>query len=106
MLEVGAFPVESVVSSDVTRWRDGTLEVNEEELVDLVRQDERIPWASVEVANPGEKVRIINDYDIIEPRVKVDGTGQTFPAIAGRLPGAVGQGRTHTLGSCALVGCV
>ncbi len=106
MLELGTFPVERVIAGSETRWNDGTLEVNLDELTGLVLQDERIPWASVDLANPGESVRIINDYDIIEPRIKVAGKGQTFPAIAGRKPSAVGQGRTHALGGCAVVGCV
>ena len=106
MLELGTFPVERVVAGSETRWSDGTLEVDLNGLTDLVRQDERIPWASVELANPGESVRIINDYEIIEPRIKVEGKGQTFPAIVGRQPGPVGEGRTHTLGGCAVVGCV
>jgi len=106
MLEVGSFPVESVVSSSVTRWQEGILEVDTEELLGLVRQDDRIPWASVEVTNPGDSVRIINDYEILEPRVKVEGGGQAFPAIVSRQPGAVGRGRTNALSGCALVGCL
>lgn len=106
MFELATFPVERVVAGSTTRWSDGTLEVDLDELSDLVLQDEQIPWASVELANPGESVRIINDYEIVEPRIKVEGKGQTFPAIAGRQPGPVGEGRTHALGGCAVVGCL
>lgn len=106
MLELGTFPVERVIFGAETRWHDGTLEIDRDELLDLVRQDERIPWTDIDVALPGDSVRIINDYEIIEPRIKVEGKGQTYPAIVGRQTAAVGQGRTHTLGGLALVGCV
>lgn len=106
MLELGTFPVGRVVAGSVTRWHDGTLEVDLDEMTALALQDERIPWASVELANPGDSTRIVNDYDIIEPRIKADGKGQTYPAIVGRQPGPVGEGRTHILGGCVVVGCV
>ncbi len=106
MLELGTFPVEKVVSGSETRWRDGVLEVDVGELHRLVTSDERIPWASVDLLNPGDSARVINDHEIIEPRVKVEGPGQTYPGIVGRSAVAVGQGRTHALGGCAVIGCV
>jgi glycine reductase len=106
MLELGTFPVERLQFGPNTQWRDGTLEVNREEIEQIVRRDERIPWVSVDIANAGDNTRIINDYDIIEPRVKVDGDGQTYPALVGRTPRAVGRGRTYRLADCTVVVCV
>ena len=70
MLELGTFPVDRVIFGAETRWHDGTLEIDRDELLDLVRQDERIPWTDIDVVQPGDSVRIINDYEIIEPRVE------------------------------------
>ncbi len=106
MLELGTFPVKSMTFGKQTRWHDGTLEVNRQELLSLVLEDSRIPWATVEIARPGEKARIINTYDILEPRVKVKGPGEVYPAICGRASDAVGEGRTHRLGGLSVVACV
>ena len=46
MLELGTFPVQDVAFGGQTRWHDGTLEINREELLGLAREDRRISWLS------------------------------------------------------------
>jgi glycine reductase len=104
-LELGNFPVHHIVLSDEFGWRDGQLAVDRDELLRLVLQDPRVEWASVDVAEPGDSVRIVNVYDVWMPMVKVDGAGQTYPAIAGRDTATVGQGRTHRLTGVGVVEC-
>lgn len=106
MLELGSFPVERAEFGAVTRWHDGVLEINKQEIEQIVRRDERIGWVGVEIANSGDSTRIINEYDSIEPRVKVSGAGQTYPALVGRNAQSVGRGRTHRLADCTVVACV
>ncbi|MCD5412549.1 MAG: glycine/sarcosine/betaine reductase component B subunit, partial [Dehalococcoidia bacterium] len=40
--------------------------------------------------------------DVIEPRIKVNGTGELFPGVIGRM-GTAGVGRTHVLRGAAVV---
>ena len=62
-----------------TAVKQGVLYINKDELIELILQDSRISEAEVELARPGEEVRIIPVKDVIEPRVKLDGTNGFFP---------------------------
>ena len=102
-LELGTFPVRDVAFSSSTRWRDGVLEINRDALMAEVRKDTRITKAAMEIAKPGESARIWPVRDAIEPRIKIDGPGMTYPGVAGRPIDTVGQGRTHRLSGMSLV---
>ncbi|RMF93951.1 MAG: beta-aspartyl-peptidase, partial [Nitrospinota bacterium] len=102
-LEMGTFPVQDLRFSTQTRWHEGTLEVDREELITLIRRDPRIVKAEIELARPGESVRIWPVRDVIEPRVKVEGPGMVYPGICGRPITTVGEGRTHRLSGIGVV---
>lgn len=101
-LEMAEFPVTQVNLGTEFRYRSGRLEVDREELKALVLQDRRIEGVELELAAPGEKVRITGVRDVVEPRVKVNGKGQVFPGILGPVA-PVGDGRTHRLSGMAVV---
>lgn len=101
-LEIGIIKIEDVQFAEETTVRNGTLYVNKNELIALVRQDNRLSEADVELARPGEEVRVMPVKDVIEPRVKVSGSGELFPGIIGKM-GTVGSGRTNVLRGSALV---
>jgi sarcosine reductase len=101
-LELGIIEIDDVQFGDETRVEGGTLFVNQEELIDLALQDDRLAAADVELARPGEEVRIIPVKDVIEPRVKVSGPGEIFPGMIGKV-GTVGSGSTNVLRGAALV---
>ena len=92
-------------SGTQTRWRDGVLSIDKDELLALVMEDPYIGWADIDVARPGDSTRIVQIRDIIEPKVKVSGPGVTYPGISGRDVTTVGQGRTHRLGGMTLIAC-
>jgi glycine reductase len=96
-LEMGTFPVLDVVFGSHTRWQDGRLEIDRDGILDLILHDPRIATADLELAKPGESVRIWPVRDVIEPRIKVEGPGVVYPGICGRPITTVGQGRTHRL---------
>ena len=73
--ELGSFPVEDVVFGLQTRWHDGILELDRDELLGLVLQEQQITAARLELAKPGEPVRIINTDDVVDTKVKVSGGG-------------------------------
>jgi glycine reductase len=102
-LEMATFPVHDIVFGPHTRWSDGLLEVNRDELLKLVNSDPRITRAELELARPGESVRIWPVRDVIEPRAKVEGAGTAYPGVCGRPITTVGQGRTHRLSGMGVV---
>jgi glycine reductase len=104
-LEIGTFPVERVGFGTATRWADGTLEIAPEELEAVALEDPNISRVRIELAAPGESVRVINMRDRVEPRAKVDGPGVVYPAVFGRSVDRVGEGRTHRLGGVAVLQC-
>ena len=101
-LELGIIKIEDVQFGRETIIKDGTLYVNKNELTALALQDDRLSEADVELARPGEEVRIIPVKDVIEPRFKVSGSGELFPGVIGKI-GTVGSGRTNVLRGAALV---
>jgi glycine reductase len=94
---MGTFPVHDVVFGSHTRWQDGRLEIDRDSILELILHDPRIAAAELELAKPGESVRIWPVRDVIEPRIKVEGPGVVYPGICGRPITTVGQGRTHRL---------
>ncbi len=102
-LEMGTFPVNDLVFGSRTQWRDGVLEVNKGELLEAIRSDHRIRKAELELARPGESVRIWPVRDVVEPRIKVEGPGVIYPGICGRPIATVGEGRTHRLSGMGVV---
>ncbi len=102
-LELGTFPVKDIVFGSTTRWDNGTLELDHDELLGLVLAEPSISGAKLEIARPGESTRIINYYDIIEPRFKVEGPGMAYPGRCGRPVDTVGAGRTHRLGGMTAI---
>ena len=55
------------------------LHINHEELKQLLLQDSRIGEVDVELANPGEKCRVLRVADVVEPRAKTKDSGQDLP---------------------------
>ncbi len=101
-LELADFPVTKMHLGDKLCYNARTLDLDQEELISLVRQDQRIRDVKLALAVPGEKTRITGIRDIVEPRVKVRGGGQVFPGtVSGTQP--VGEGRTHRLSGMAVV---
>ncbi len=102
-LELGTFPVNDVAFGAQTRWSDGFLEISRDELLNAINADPRIKQADLELARPGESVRIWPVRDVVEPRTKVQGPGMVYPGICGRPIATVGQGRTHRLAGLGVV---
>lgn len=95
-LELGQIFIKDVQFGSATKVENGVLYVNAEEIEKLVLTDERIKSVKVELARPGESIRIAPVKDVIEPRVKVSGDGGIFPGFINKVK-QVGSGRTHAL---------
>jgi glycine reductase len=101
-LELGEIAINDVKFGDKSEVNDGVLTVNKDELIESVSEDDRIEAINIDLAKPGDKTRIIPVKDIIEPRVKVEGSGGVFPGVIASEE-MVGSGRTHALKGMAVV---
>lgn len=101
-LQIADFPVKQIRLSYRFSYENQVLDVDESEIVALVREDTRIEDVSLAVAMPGEKTRITGIRDIVEPRYKVSGGGQIFAGVLGGVAD-VGAGRTHRLSGMTII---
>lgn len=102
-LEIGNFNVKDVVFGDRTAFADGVLTINKEEAIDYIKSfDSKINSIDLDVARPGEDVRIVPVKEAVEPRVRLDGRA-LFPGVTGELA-PCGEGRLHALKGISVLG--
>ena len=104
-LEIASFQIDDVVFSSETRLERRTFYINKSELRGLLLPNAYIEDIRLDVARPGESVRIVNALDMVEPRDKVAGPGTIFPGRLGP-PTQVGSGTTNRLAGMTVVGTV
>ncbi|WP_046498673.1 glycine/sarcosine/betaine reductase component B subunit [Syntrophomonas zehnderi] len=101
-LEIGRIHIKDIQLGNETSVKNGVLTVDTQGLIKFLREDERIKDVKLDVAKPGEKVRIIPVKDVIEPRVKISGGNNGFPGVTAKQA-QCGEGRTHVLYGAAVV---
>ena len=101
-LELRRIHIKDIQFGEETKVKDGVLFVNAEELISHLKEDSRIKDVKVDIARPGEKVRIIPVKDVIEPRVKIEGAGNGFPGVSSKMA-QVGEGKVNVLYGAAVV---
>lgn len=101
-LELGNIFINDIRFGALTMIKEGVLYINREELLEKIGGDPRIVSIEVDIARPGEETRIMPVKDVIEPRVKVSGSGGVFPGFISKVE-MVGSGRTHVLKGAAVV---
>lgn len=102
-LELHKVKIKDAQWADRTHVENGVLYINREEALKVVREDSRFVKADLDIARPGESVRIIPVKDVIEPRIKLDASGY-FPGFCAPMRRA-GQGPTLALDGAAVVTC-
>lgn len=102
-LEMASYNVKDVVFSDADALVDGVLHVDRAAMLDHLAEASPFDALDVDIARPGESVRIVHALDVVEPRTKAPGAGRVFPGILGPPLGA-GEGRTLRLKGVAVVG--
>lgn len=101
-LEVGHIQITDIKFASESKIEDGVLYVSEEAVKEIVLEDEKLKSVALDVARPGESVRITPVKDVIEPRVKVEGRGGVFPGVVSKVD-TVGSGKTYALKGMAVV---
>lgn len=101
-LEVAAFPVRRARLGARAAYADGLLTIDADDVRRLVLADPRIAEVRLELAHPGDSVRVLRALDAIEPLHKPEGPVSTFPGFVGP-PHTAGHGRTHRLSGFTVV---
>ena len=101
-LQLDFIAINDVQFGAKTCVKDGVLYINKDEAEKHVLEDAKIKSVSIDLTYPGEKTRIVNIQDVVEPRCKVTPEGTDFPGYISRIvPG--GEGVTRALRGTAVV---
>ncbi len=103
-LEIGNINIKEIKFSEVSKIENGVVYVNKQEIIDMLSVDDRLASINLDIATPGESVRITPVKDVIQPRVKVGGKAGVFPGVVSKVD-TVGEGRTNVLNNMAVVTC-
>jgi len=95
-LEIESVDIKDIQLGSKTYVEDRVLYINLKELEELILKDSRIKSVDIGVVYPGNRVRIVNLMDVVQPRCKIDQFEADFPGFVGRLRIA-GSGRTRSL---------
>lgn len=101
-LTIGRFPIRDVVFGSSTSYEDGVITINKEEALTFLREDEHILDVDIDIARPGEDVRIVPIKEAVEPRVRMDGR-TLFPGVTGEVV-PCGEGSLHATEGVAILG--
>lgn len=101
-LEIGNFEVKDVVFGDKTAYENHILTINKDEAIAFIRKDSHITDVDIEIAKPGEDVRIVPVKEAVEARARVDGR-TLFPGVTGKVA-PCGEGRVHALKGMSVLG--
>ena len=102
-LEVGTHHVGDAVFGPETQLKDGTLTINRDALRRHLLEGSLFADIEIDIARPGESVRIVHALDAVEPRLKDSGPEALFPGVTGPVEQA-GQGRADRLAGVAVMG--
>ncbi len=103
-LEIGNIEVKEIQFSEVSKIENGIVYINKQEVIEMISSDERLASVDLDIATPGESVRITPVKDVIQPRAKVGGKAGVFPGVVSKV-NTVGEGRTNVLNNMAVVTC-
>jgi glycine reductase len=95
-LEVQSIDIQDIQLGSKTYAKDHVLYVNLKELEELILKDSRIKSVDINLVYPGDRVRIVNLLDVVQPRCKIDKVEADFPGFIGKMQIA-GSGRTRSL---------
>lgn len=100
-LKLDVIEIKDVSFGERTEIKDRVLYINKQELIDHI-SDPVFTKVDIELARPGEAVRIIPVKDVIEPRIKETPDKGFFPGYFGNYK-SCGEGVTKVLRGSAVV---
>jgi glycine reductase len=102
-LETLVHPIDDVRFSEKSSVDSGILSLDRRKIESLVAEEPGIQLITVDIASPGQSVRIAHVLDVVEPRAKENFDDAIFPGFLGPAS-SCGSGRTHILKGVAVVG--
>ena len=103
-LELHKAKVKALAFGGPTRLENGTLYVDKEAALKVLAQDDRFAELDLDLASPGDSIRIIPVKDAIEPRIKLDGGKGYYPGYVAPMD-QVGEGQTFVLDGACVITC-
>lgn len=101
-LELRKIKVTDLALGNEMKFENGLLTVDPQVIIDGLMEDVNVKSVKVDIAKPGDKTRIIPVKDVIEPRVKVEGSGNGFPGVTTKME-QLGSGVVNVLSGAAIV---
>jgi len=101
-LQIESIDIQDVRAGSTSAVKDRVLCVNFDELKELICGDSRIRSVDLDVVHPGDRVRVLNLMDVVQPRCKIGQFETDFPGFAGKLQIA-GSGQTLSLRGVAVL---
>ncbi len=83
-LNLEIIQIKDVCFGSETKIENGKLNVNKDMLIEYL-YNPIFKSISVDIAKPGDSVRIIPVKDVIEPRIKADNNEGAFPVFFGKI---------------------
>jgi glycine reductase len=101
-LQIDSIDIKDMCIGPKTYVSDHILHINLQELEEIILRDRRIESVELDLVNPGDRVRIVNVVDVVQPRCKIDQEDADFPGWIGKLRIA-GEGKTRALRGVCIV---
>ncbi len=101
-LELNILKIRDVRFAGKTAVSESVLSIDRSQLKALLLEDRRFGGLEIELAHPGERCRIVQVLDVIQPRAKTSDGDEDFPGAVGRQVPA-GKGSTSVLQGAAVV---
>ena len=101
-LELHIIQIQDIRFGEDTKVENGVLTINRQELQALLEGDRRLQKVDIEIAHPGERCRILQVGDIIEPRAKIGSEPENIWDTEGDHL-MIGEGKTCVLKGAAVV---
>lgn len=100
-LELRKIPITNIEFGNETKVDGATLLIDREELIKKLKEVPNVKEIKIDLARPGEKIRIIPVKDVIEPRFKVEGPAG-FAGVTSDVA-QLGNGVVNVLDGAAIV---
>jgi len=101
-LQIDSIDIRDLKFGPETKVCDHILEIDRRKLEEVILRDDRIKSVEIDIVSPGDRVRVVNIVDVIQPRCKVDREDEDFPGWLGKMRIA-GNGRSRSLRGISLV---
>jgi len=104
-LTVETITINNLVFGKETKLLDhGVLSICKDDVVAFAKEEDKIESLNVDITYPGERARIINVVDVVQPRCKVSGS-LDWPGVLGDEITMAGSGITRAVEGMGIVLC-